>query len=444
MSYGTSQRLRPGGDPRSLPDYTLLRDELSKLTHPARPDVKWQQVEALCLSLFSQNGVELQTATWYTLARTHLAGLYGLNEGLAILEALISHQWGNFWPQPVHARMEIISALSKRLQQVIRALTLTYVDLSQLYQAEQHLAHTGEVLQRLELKHLSQTEALRTQLHNAALRLECAGNAGQPDIQGASLPAASVDLSDPVTMPESYRRWIFVAQPEPVVNSAHQPRLWNVFVAGMALMLVAGGASLWGWQALHRPDPQMTQLTASLAPLPEPLSALQLQTLRQIHRLPDGLIPHTQQQLEQLSQLPPDYALHQGTLLVHQIQTLLPEDPVVEQLAHQWLQQLDAAALPVENLGNWHKGIMRLQALTDRLNGLDEQHGKYMTVSELKSQVFAISQTLRQTPPVEEQLRQLQQKTDASPVLIQQTAIHLNQLLARYALLTRPPENATP
>ena len=47
----------------------------------------------LCLSLFEHNGVELQTAAWYTLARTQLAGLYGLNEGLAILEALVARQW---------------------------------------------------------------------------------------------------------------------------------------------------------------------------------------------------------------------------------------------------------------------------------------------------------------------------------------------------------------
>lgn len=67
------RKLKTGGDPRMLPDYAALRDELSKLTHPARPDVSWQYVEKLCLSLFEQNGVELQTAAWYTLARTQLA-----------------------------------------------------------------------------------------------------------------------------------------------------------------------------------------------------------------------------------------------------------------------------------------------------------------------------------------------------------------------------------
>lgn len=98
MNDMTPHKIKTGGDPRTLPDYAALRDELSKLSHPARPDVNWQYAEKLCLSLFEQNSVELQTAAWYTLARTHLAALAGLNDGLAILEALISHQWGALSP----------------------------------------------------------------------------------------------------------------------------------------------------------------------------------------------------------------------------------------------------------------------------------------------------------------------------------------------------------
>lgn len=160
MNGISSRQIKTGSDPRTLPDYAALRDELSKLTHPARPDLNWHYVEKLCLSLFEQNGVELQTVAWYTLARTQLAGLPGLNEGLAILEALISHQWGTLWPQPVHTRMEILSGLSQRLQQLMRTLSLNYSDLSQLYQAEQQLTALGEVLQRLELKHLSQLDSI--------------------------------------------------------------------------------------------------------------------------------------------------------------------------------------------------------------------------------------------------------------------------------------------
>lgn len=126
--------LKTGGDPRTLADYARLRDEMNKLTHPARPDVNWQHAETLCLSLFEHNGVELQTATWYTLARTHQAGLNGLNEGLTILVALVSRQWGNVWPQQTAVRMKILSSLSKRLQLAMRTLPLTSIDLRQLYQ----------------------------------------------------------------------------------------------------------------------------------------------------------------------------------------------------------------------------------------------------------------------------------------------------------------------
>lgn len=430
--------LKTGSDPRMLPDYAALRDEMNKLTHPARPDVNWQYAEKLCLSLFEHNGVELQTAAWYTLARVQLAGLYGLNEGLAILDALVSRQWGNIWPQPVHARMGILSAFNKRLQQTVRTLTLTYADLSHLYQAEQHLTHIVEILQRLELKHLSHTEALRVQLHNAAVRLESAGSAGQQDMTpasaGALLPAVSVDCPDPVAVSDGHRQWIFVAQPEQVVKIITPVRPWKAFVAGMALMLATGGAALWGWQAFHRPDPLVAQLNALLTPTPEPLTTAQLQTLRQ-QNLPPEVISRTQQQLERLSRLPPDYALRQGALLIQQLQMLLPKDFAVKQLVYWWQQQVSAAALPAESLNGWHQGMVRLQQLTDRLNELDEQHGKYMTVSELKSQIFDITQSFGQMPPVEEQLRQLLEKPrQGSSVLFEATDNHLRQLLAGYSL----------
>lgn len=94
MTINSERQLKTGGDPRTLADYAALLEEMNKLTHPARPDVNWQHAETLCLSLFEHNGVELQTAAWYTLARTHLAGLYGMNEGLALLAALVVRQWG--------------------------------------------------------------------------------------------------------------------------------------------------------------------------------------------------------------------------------------------------------------------------------------------------------------------------------------------------------------
>ncbi|MFP1758267.1 VasL domain-containing protein [Lonsdalea quercina] len=438
--------IRTGGDPRSFPDFTALRDELSKLTHPARPDIDWRQVEKCCLSLFEHNGVELQTAAGYTLARTHMAGLPGLNEGLSILEALVTRQWGNLWPRPVHARIDILAGLSQRLQQFGRTQTWGYTDLGALYQAEKHLTAITEALQRLELKHQTGTDDLRQQLHTVAVRLE--NNSGDTGNLTTSpvfvTPKAAVSREDTGILPSP---WVYVVQPASAPRVSVAPawgvKPWKPFVSGMLTTLLTGGLLWWGHAALTS-NPQQDALMASVAlpsaPLPE-------EALRSLQRTnPPWLKEHTewvkqtQQQLEQLAAMPPDWPLAHGTALVRQVRVLWPDTEVADAVSRQWQQQLVASATPPDSLGGWQQGMAQLQRLTDRLNQLDGQRGKYMTVSELKSQVFTITQAFNQTVPVEEQLRQMaQQPTDqpAPAALRSQTALHLKQLLARYALLGR-------
>ena len=438
MNIYSERHLNTGGDPRTVADYAALRDEMNKLTHPARPDVNWQYVETLCLSLFEHNGVELQTAAWYTLARTHLAGLYGMNEGLAIVGALVTRQWGNIWPQPVHARMEILCALSKRLQQLIRTLTLTYSDLSQLYQADEHLRALGEALQRLELKHASQLDTLRTQIHNAAVRLENSDSAhAVPD--EVIIPASAIE-------PAEQHKRVYVVQPESssdpeVRTSPASTKPWKPFVAGMLTMLALSGATVGGWQATHHPDPQQAQLTASLAPLPAALSAEQLTLLREKSPSPEPGIEQTQRQLAQLAQLKPGWVISYGDSLVRQASVLWPEQ--AQPLAQRWQQQITAASLPVGSMSDWHQGMLQLQKLTERLNALDEQKGKYMTVSELKSAIFTMTQAFNRAMPAEEQLRLLATIPQGQPwpaALQSQTEQHLRQLITRYAMLKQNRE----
>lgn len=90
--------------------------------------------------------------------------------------------------------MEILTALTQRLHGVLRTLNWQYSDLSALYQAEQRLTHLNAVLQRLELRHVSQLDMLAQLLHNAAVRLEnTQGNdlQGATDISGVVLPFQS-------------------------------------------------------------------------------------------------------------------------------------------------------------------------------------------------------------------------------------------------------------
>ncbi|MDR2263436.1 MAG: type VI secretion system ImpA family N-terminal domain-containing protein [Enterobacter asburiae] len=443
------RKIKTGGDPRTLPDYTALRDELSKLNHPARPDVNWSYVEKLCLSLFEQNGVELQAAAWYTLARTQLAGLFGLNEGMAILEALIRYQWDALWPQHVHARAEILSSLSQRLQHLMRMCQLDHSNLSQLYQAEQLLISLGEILQRLELKHLSQFDALRIQMHNNVVRLENSGNTlntGMAVQAGIVLPATMMNSATPTTSDAPSEeisgavKWVYVAQTEHPLNveaPAEMPapvKKWKSFAAGMCTMLMISSSVVWAWHYLHRPDPLQIQLAASLAPFPTALTPAQLEVLRQQSPQSQALITQTQQQLVRLDTLSPDWNIVLSQQLLDQAQALWPEQ--AKPLAQQWLRQMNAARIPKENLNGWYEGMTTLRKLSDRLNRLDEQKGKYMTVSELKSVVFYAMQSFNKSLPAEEQLRALSETPSGAPLPVAartQLEMHLKQLSARYA-----------
>lgn len=442
MTTYSERHLTTGGDPRTQADYAKLREEMQKLSHPARPDVNWRYAEQLCLSLFDRNGVDLQTAAWYTLARTQLAGLFGLNEGLAILETLITRQWGALWPQPVHARMEIVCGLSKRLQQALRTLTLAYADLSELYQAETHLKALDAALQRLELKHAGQLDVLVALIHNAAVRLENSDGIARADNSqhaGVTVPGNAiieVDESD-----ERIKR-VYIAPADTAAEMATACDLpsavqrWRPFAAGMITMLLLTVATIWGWRVLYSSDQEQVQFAASLAPLPVALSAEQLRSFQPRSPSADKGILQTQQQLARLAELNPDWAIDDGERLVQQALTLWPEQ--AQTLSRQWRQQLAAAALPVENLNGWHQGMKQLQQLAQRLDALDEQKGKYLTVSELKSAVFAMTQSFNRTVPVEEQLRQLAempQEQAQSSAQQHQAEQHLQQLITRYALL---------
>lgn len=69
-----------------------------------------------------------------------------------------------------------------------------------------------------------------------------------------------------------------------------------------------------------------------------------------------------------------------------------------------------------------------------------------MTVSELKSAVFAMSQSFSHTVPLEERLRLLSILPAGQPLSaaqLNQTEQHLQQLIASYALLKHQKNNET-
>ncbi|MFA3762404.1 VasL domain-containing protein [Yersinia sp. 2466 StPb PI] len=463
MISNTERTVKTGGDPRHFAEFSALRDEIGKLHHPARPDVDWGRVEQLCLALFRQNGVELQTTVDFTLARTHIAGLAGLCEGLELLAGLLSHQWSALWPPQTHARVALLAWLSDRLQQVWRTMTLCYGDLAQVYRAERALEQLCTQLQTLELKHLSKLDGVRLMLHNAALRLESAEAAADtPD--RLSIPVRHAGVSEPQRQPQP--TFSSAAVSEPLVYLVNEPAparvevelspplppppRWKAghgFVAGLSLMAVLMTGSFFIWQSLSS-NPLREALLIRVAPLPAPLAAKSIDELRkqtsdaELARLAGPVLQGSGTQLEQLTQLPPLWAQMRGDGVLSQAQQLWPASQEVNRLSALWQQQREAGAAPLVELKHYALAQERLRQLAERLNGLDEKKGRYMTVSELKTVVFAIQQPLAKTLPLEELLRQYQVQSESgqtpSSALRQQIDSRFSQLLNRYALLALP------
>lgn len=155
--------IRVGGDPRRHEEFSALWDELAKLEHPACPDVDWCKVEQLCLILLRQNGAELQTVSFYALARSQRNGLQGMAQALVLLDTL-SAQWPRLWPQTDAMRLDILGWLFAQLQPLLRNLSLAPHAVSTLIEVDRVLTSVDERLGKLTLARLPTLLALRQQV----------------------------------------------------------------------------------------------------------------------------------------------------------------------------------------------------------------------------------------------------------------------------------------
>ncbi|WP_240767940.1 VasL domain-containing protein [Escherichia coli] len=145
------------------------------------------------------------------------------------------------------------------------------------------------------------------------------------------------------------------------------------------------------------------------------------------------------QQIKRLAELPPAYNLQRSAQLLQQLMVLFPDNPRVQEMVDDWQKRVRSRALPEEAMTGWSEGMTRLQQLAERLNRLDEQRGKYMTVSELKTEVFGIMQAFNRHIPAEEQLRRYDEVRNQNSSEQQQKKVEngLVELVSRYWVLTQ-------
>ena len=168
-----TQTIVTGSDPRGLPEFSALREEINKASHPSQPELNWKLVESLALTVFRANGVDLHTATYYTLARTRTQGLTGFCEGAELLAAMVSHDWDKFWPQDNHARTGMLDWFNTRTGNILRQqMSFSDADLPVLYRTERVLQLICDKLQQVELKQKPHVENLLYFVQNTRKRFE--------------------------------------------------------------------------------------------------------------------------------------------------------------------------------------------------------------------------------------------------------------------------------
>ncbi|SIY21426.1 VasL domain-containing protein [Shigella sonnei] len=398
-----TQTIVTGSDPRGLPEFSAIREEINKASHPSQPELNWKLVESLALAIFKANGVDLHTATYYTLARTRTQGLAGFCEGAELLAAMVSHDWDKFWPQGGPARTEMLDWFNSRTGNILRQqISFAESDLPLIYRTERALQLICDKLQQVELKRVPRVENLLYFMQHTRKRLEPqpksnAENAAQttvrtliyaPETLASSTPEAVVP---PLPgLPEMKVEVRSLTENPPQASVIKQGSTVRGFIAGIACS-VAVASALWWWQ-VYPVQP--------------------LETGMQMMRVADSRWPESLQQ---------------------------------QQASTQWNEALKTRAQSSPQLRGWLQTRQDLHAFADLVMQREKEG---LTLSYIKNVIWQAERGLGQETPVESLLTQYhdaraqKQNTDA---LEKQINERLEGVLSRWLLLKNNvmPEAAT-
>ncbi|MCL2891584.1 VasL domain-containing protein [Brenneria tiliae] len=440
------QALKVGRDPRMLPEYEALRAEINKLSHASRPEVDWRRVHDMATSIFEKQGVDLQTAIYFTLARSRLAGLNGFTESCEFLANLIVTQWDNFWP-PVHqerARIEMLDWFIARISEVIRQYPISHEHKRLVYRCERALQLMSEKLHNSGLSRIPRVENLlhfiegythlfdeteivvvsddqslqkqdmqippmvffHSDMESGAALGDGAEGSGQP-----ALPAGSIlvgrekgQMKPTVLKIETHRK---------------QKPAWFWFVCGL-LSCALPVAAIAGWQYWQQ------QKTAALALLQQPAYALptaadhnDIRRVRivlgeqQLQGMEGELINRYQAQLEQVKNASPFFLYQYGEGLQGVMRQLYPDSLAVKEMERQWRLALDRQQGDKPRAEGYEQAQARVDDTLRQLLEIERQR-RTVTISYLKSKLYDMQKDLLADVPFSLRLRALEERKRAS------------------------------
>lgn len=439
-----TQTIVTGSDPRGLPEFSAIREEINKASHPSQPELNWKMVESLALAIFKDNGVDLHTTTYYTLARTRTQGLAGFCEGAELLAAMIAHEWDKFWPQNGPARTEMLDWFNTRTGNILRQqISFAEADLPLLYRTERALQRICDKLQQVELKRQPRVENLLYFVQNTRKRLEPppksrTENPVQTTVRTliyspeTAVSPETETLTQPLPeLPEMKVEVRSLADRTPSARMAvQQGHTVKSFIAGVVCTAVVV-ATLWRWQ-IYPMQQQLIQVSDT---------AQGAATLW----LASPELESYERRLQQLFDVSPVQLLETGMQMMHTADSRWSESLQQQHATAQWNETLKNRAQGSPQLRGWLQTRQDLHAFADLVMQREKEG---LTLSYIKNVVWQAERGLGQETPLESLLTQYQdasvqgQNTDALEKKINE---RLDGVLSRWLLLKNHtiPEMAT-
>lgn len=439
MNNDATQTIVTGSDPRNLPEFSAIREEINKASHPSQPELNWKLVESLTLAIFKTNGVDLHTATYYTLARTRLQGLAGFCEGTELLAAMVTHEWDNFWPKDGPARTEMLDWFNTRNGNILRQqISFAEPDLPLLHRTERALQLICDKLQQVELKRQPRVENLLYFVQNTRKRLEqplknSADITTQTTVRTLiyapeSTVSGTAEVIPPLPeLPDIKVEVRSTADDISLTRTVKQGNTSKGFITGIVCS-AAIAAALWGWLVF----PMQQQLT-QVRDTAQGAATVWLTT-------PD--LNSYGQRLQRLADISPLQTLETGMQMTRIADSRWPESLQQRQATAQWNETLKTRAQNSPHLRGWLQARQDLRAFAD-LVMLREKEG--LTLSYIKNVVWQAERSLGQEVPLESILTQYQDaraQNQNTNTLEKEINERIDGLLSRWLLLknnTLPP-----
>nr|ELR5040268.1 type VI secretion system ImpA family N-terminal domain-containing protein [Providencia stuartii]ELR5083422.1 type VI secretion system ImpA family N-terminal domain-containing protein [Providencia stuartii] len=424
--------IKVGGSPLETPEFIALKAEFNKLNHPARPEVSWTLIESLCLALFKNHGIDLQSGIYYTMARLQLHGLSGFTEGCELLASVVVTQWEHLWPEQPHHRADILNWFNSRAGSTLRQLTFDTNDLRLIYRSERALQLIIDKLAQTTWSKVPKLENLLWFFQNSAKNLEQREDSlSKIKSQAVKLPPL-VYIQQPKAQQEPPIQSIVIETPMPsepaplpIHDKMSATKGFLIGVIASAVVFASIGYPLYY---------SLKQALVATTSVPEGAAA---------HWLFKPELASYSDSLNLLEKQSPVFSLKQSDALVDTAKRLWPNDADQAYASRNW-QNLITTRLenaPIDN--SWSETSSLLQQLSDKIVMQERNRGSF-TLSYLKTAIYDIQKQHNKSTPVEEKLREFALQIDSgqpiSPTLISNIDGQINGLLARYYELQKQAE----